>query len=66
MRFEEFQDGHLGGHLRYQTRTILAILNLYVTDASYQVWAQSALGFVSFEEFQDGTHGRLDVGMEQI
>ena len=30
MRFEDFQDGHLGGHLRYQTRTILAILNLYV------------------------------------
>ena len=30
MRFEDFQDGHLGGHLRYQNRTILAILNLYV------------------------------------
>ena len=31
MRFEDFQDGHLWGHLRYRTRTILAILNLYVT-----------------------------------
>ena len=31
MRFEDFQDGHLGGHLRYWTRTILAILNLYDT-----------------------------------
>ena len=31
MRFEDFQDGHLGGHLRYRTRTISAILNLYVT-----------------------------------
>ena len=30
MRFEDFQDGHLGGHLRYRTRTISAILNLYV------------------------------------
>ena len=29
--FEDFQDSHLGGHLRYLTRTILAILNLYVT-----------------------------------
>ena len=31
MRFEYFQDGHLGGYLRYWNRTILAILNLYVT-----------------------------------
>ena len=31
MRFTDFQDGHLGGHLRYQTRTILAIWNLCVT-----------------------------------
>ena len=30
MRFEDIQDGHLGGHLRYWNRTILAILNLYV------------------------------------
>ena len=30
MRFEAFQDGHLGSHLRYWNRTILVILNLYV------------------------------------
>ena len=30
MSFEEFQDGHRGGHLGYWNRTILAILNLYV------------------------------------
>ena len=30
MRFEDFQDGHLGGHLRYQKSIILAILNLSV------------------------------------
>ena len=31
MKFEDFQDGHLEDHLRYQTTTILAILNLNVT-----------------------------------
>ena len=31
MSFEEFQDGHHGSHLGYQSGTILAILNLYVT-----------------------------------
>ena len=31
MSFEEFQDGGRGGHLGYQNRTILAILNLSVT-----------------------------------
>ena len=30
MSFEEFQDGHHGGHLGYGNRMILAILNLYV------------------------------------
>ena len=30
MRFEDFQDGHLGAPLWYRTRTISAILNLYV------------------------------------
>ena len=28
--FEEFQDGHPGGHLGYRKGTILAILNLHV------------------------------------
>ena len=31
MSFEEFQNGHHGGHLGYQIGTILAILNLYIT-----------------------------------
>ena len=32
MLFEEFQDGHHdGGHLGHWNRTILAILNLFVT-----------------------------------
>ena len=30
MRFEDFQDGHLGDNLRYRNEMILAILNLYV------------------------------------
>ena len=30
MSFEEFQDGHRGGHLGYQNGMILAILNLCV------------------------------------
>ena len=45
MRFEDFKDGHNGGHLRYRNRKILAILNLYVTPCSHQVLAQSALWF---------------------
>ena len=31
MSFEEFQNGHYGGHLRFLKKMILAILNLYVT-----------------------------------
>ena len=31
MSFEEFQDGHDGGHLGYRNGTIIAILNLCVT-----------------------------------
>ena len=31
MLFEEFQDGHHGGHLGYLNRRVLAILNLCVT-----------------------------------
>ena len=29
MLFEDFQDGRHGGHLGYQNRTVLAILNLH-------------------------------------
>ena len=31
MSFDEFQDGHRGGHLGYRNRMTLAILNLCVT-----------------------------------
>ena len=31
LTFEEFQDGHCGGHLGYQNETILTILNFCVT-----------------------------------
>ena len=31
MWFEEFQDGHYGGHLGYLNGTFLVILNLHVT-----------------------------------
>ena len=41
MRFEDFQDGNLGGHLTYQNRMILAILNLYVAPMPPIVWVQS-------------------------
>ena len=30
MSFEEFQDGHHGGHFEYRNGRILAILNLHV------------------------------------
>ena len=56
MSFEDFQDGHLEGHLRCQNRTILANLNLYVARC-----LPSSLGSIRitvwemwFEEFQDG------------
>ena len=55
MSFKEFQDGHHGGHLEYWNRTILAILNLYVTVMPpimfwLKVWE------MSFDECQDGLH----------
>ena len=45
MSFEELQDGHRYGHLGYQNRTILAILNLCVTVMPPIVLAQSDLRF---------------------
>ena len=45
MSFEEFQDGHHGGHLGYLNGRILAILNLCHCDASHQVLAESNLRF---------------------
>ena len=48
MSFEEFQDGHRGGHLGYRNRTILA--SLCHCDASLKLE-------MSFKEFQDGRRG---------
>ena len=59
MSFEEFQDGHHGGHLAYQNETILAILNLCVTVMPPIKFGSIRLMVceeMSFEEFQDGGH----------
>ena len=59
MSFEEFQDGHHGGHLGYPNRTILAILNLCVAlmpPIKFLLNPTHGLGGVSFQEFQDGCH----------
>ena len=70
MSFEEFQDGHRGGHLGYRNGTILAILNLCVTVMSpikfgsirLTVWEE-----ISFDEFQYGRYGgHLDIGTERF
>ena len=44
--YEKFQDGFHGDHLGYRNGTILAMLNLCVTDAFHQVLAQSNVRFV--------------------
>ena len=54
MRFEDFQDGHLGGHLRYRNESLCR------PEASLQVLAQSALQFgrrCRFKKFLDGRRG---------
>ena len=64
MSFEEFQDGHHGGHLGYLNGRILAILNLCVTvmlpikfgSIQLTVWEE-----MSFEEFQDGVSTTLAI-----
>ena len=48
MSFEEFQDGHYGGHLGYRIGTILAILNLYVTPIS-DLWFGRRCHFRNFK-----------------
>ena len=59
MRFEDFQDGHLGaqGHLIYWNRTILAILWWLWCLPSCLGSIGLAVGEMSFKEFQDGPHG---------
>ena len=68
MRFEDFQDGHLGGHLRYRN-DVCNSESLCHFAASHQVWAESALRFVRFrlKNFKMATVAAiLNVGMEQI
>ena len=58
MSFEEFQDGHHGGHLGYQNGMMLAILNLCViVMPPIKFWLNPTWEGMSFEEFQDGHHG---------
>ena len=60
MRFEDFQDGNLGGYLRYRNRTLLAILNFYVPlmpPIKFGLNPHNHYGRMPFEEFQDGCHG---------
>ena len=69
--FEEFQDGHCGGHLGYRNVTILAILNLYVTVMTpIKVSVQSDLGFrrkCRFKNFKMATPAAiLDIRTERF
>ena len=71
MSFEEFQDSCHGSHLGYRNRTILAILNLYVTfNASHQVSAQSDLWSgrrCCLKNFKMAAMvATLDIGMERF
>ena len=53
MSFEEFQDGPHGNHLGYRNRTVLAILNLYVTPMppiKFRLNLTKVLKEMSFEE----------------
>ena len=67
MQFEDFQDGHLGSRLKYRNRTILAILNLYVTPMPPIIWAQSALQFgrCILKNFKMAAEASLHVRMEK-
>ena len=59
LRFEDFQEGHLGGHLRYLNDFLQfwIFVSLRCLPSSFgwiriMVWEE-----MSFEEFQDGRHG---------
>ena len=56
MSFEEFQDGHEGRNLGYQTARIFAFLNLYVA-LMPPILPTFILGQeMSLKEFQDRRH----------
>ena len=68
MSFEEFQDGHCGGLLGYQNRTILAILNLCVTvmpPVKFWLNLTYGLGRCHLKNVKMATMAAiLDIGME--
>ena len=59
MSFEEFQNGHHGGHLGYPNGTILAIPNLYVAPlpSSFGSIRRTIWEKMSSEQFQNGCRG---------
>ena len=68
MKFEGFLDGHLGGHLKYRTRTIFSNSeSLCRFDVTNQVWGHIHITVweeMSFEEFHDclgGHHKILEI-----
>ena len=67
MLFEEFQDGHHGGHLGYWYRTILAILNLHVATmppTNFQL--NSTYGSGGDVENVKANDGQTDNGQQAI
>ena len=68
LSFEEFQDGHHGGHLGYWNGTILAILNLCVTMMPSIKFQLNLTGFgmrCCLKNFKMAAMAAiLDIGME--
>ena len=69
MSFQDFQDGHHGGHPGYWNETNLAIFNLQVTQCLQTSFGSIRLTIREqtwFEDFQDGhcgSHLRYQKGM---
>ena len=55
--FDDFQDGHHGGHFVYRNRMTSNSESLCRCDASHQFSMQLAIWEMPFEEFQDGRDG---------
>ena len=70
MSFEDFQYGRSGGHLGYQNKTILAILNLYVTRMQFikfqpiRFTIQEATLFKDFQYDRQDDHLRYQVSVQ--
>ena len=69
MKFEDFQDGHLRGHLRYRNDFCNSEF-LCHSDTSHQVWAESTLRFgrrCHLKNFKMAALAAIfNVGMEHI